>query len=126
MRLHTSQSANIFVRRIRASSVVEGTRDGTGLTKWRMFPFAAYALVLCTWNVRRNAFYELANVFVRHVRISFVYILFVCCNVQNIRKTRKVSAFTYRRTNLQGYYTASRALIYFRVILQRIFHFHHL
>ena len=60
------------------------THDGKGLANWRMFLFAAYALVLCTLNARRNGFDELANVFVRQVRISFVYILFVGCKVHNI------------------------------------------
>ena len=48
-----------------------------------MFSFAAYALELCTL---RFGFRELANVFVCHVPICFLYILFVGCNVHNLCK----------------------------------------
>ena len=47
--------------------------------------------MLCTFNARWKGFGELVNVFVRHVRVSFVYILFVGGNVHNICKVLKMS-----------------------------------
>ena len=89
MRLHTKRSGERF---------------------WRMFSFAAYALMLCTWKAQQNGFGELVNVFVRHIHVRIIFCTFCSSvgNVHSICKVLKTCGMANRRTFLHCFDSAPK------------------